>query len=69
MTIEELLKRLEHERELEYMFSFRYGAEAQNAMLDDNDEDRIFYERLHDKSNENVKRLGITIEEIKKRVS
>lgn len=69
MTVEELLKQLEHERKLEYKSVFRYGAEELEAMLNDNDEDRIFYKRLHDESNKKVERLGIIIEELKKRVS
>lgn len=69
MTVEELLKQLEHERELEYFRVFRYGAEKQEAMFQDDMDDMLFYKGLHDKSCKEIERLGIIIKELKKRVS
>ena len=69
MTVEELLKQLEHERMLEYVSVFRYGSEAQEAMLNDHIDDEIFYKDLHTKSCKEVERLDIIIKELKKRVS
>ncbi len=69
MTVEDLLKQLEHERKLEYTSVFRYGSKALDAMIDGDADDERFYERLHDESLEKIDRLRITIDEIKKRVS
>lgn len=69
MTVEDLLKQLEHERKLEYVSYFRYGSEAQEAMLHNDKDDYAFYKRLSTESDKKIERLGIVIDEIKKRVS
>lgn len=69
MTVEDLLKQLETKRRKMMTTALSFGSRAYEAMIHKEKDDAEFYTDLHDRYMDNIKRLDITIEEIKKRVS
>ena len=69
MTVEELLRKLEREREYEMANVWRYGSRAQEARIHEDYDEAKDYQQRHDKSYEKAEQLSLIIREIKKRVS
>jgi ABC-type ATPase with predicted acetyltransferase domain len=69
MTVEELLKQLEREREYEMANVWLYGSRAQEARIHEDYDEAKEYQQYHDKSDKNAEQLYLIIREIKKRVS
>jgi hypothetical protein len=69
MTVEDLLKQLNDERENAWTAVWIYGAKELDAMIHDNHDDEETFKRIHDENYKKVELLGTIIKEIKKRVS
>lgn len=69
MTVEDLLKQLKRERMNAMADTWKYGSEAQEAMIHGDHELAKAHEQVSEEADKKDQRLSMIIKEIEKRVS